>query len=82
MPDSFPCSPCLVSHASSFPLAQTFPVLLSAIASCLPCMPVMQGCYARGCVDSCSVQDGGVACLVHLEEAELGFIQDLIGRGI
>lgn len=59
-----------------FPLAQTFPVPLSANAGCLPCMPVMQGYYAREFVDSCSVQDGEVACPVHLEGAELGFMQN------
>lgn len=45
-------------------------------------MPVMQGCYAREFVDSCSVEDGEVVCLVHLEGADLGFMQDATGRGI
>lgn len=45
-------------------------------------MPVMQGCYAGEFVGSCSVEDGEVACLEHLEGAELGFIQDLTGKGI
>lgn len=45
-------------------------------------MPVMQGSYAREFVDSCSVEDGEMACLWRLEGAELGFIQDLTGRSI